>query len=474
MSPEPAALQAEQPAAGEGFIAASGPHHVRPKAGRTLSSSRQVARDQQRTTQPGSNRPVEPRTAAGGAGTVKDVAWKDDRWQRDQRAHHPTDSNIIKSSSSQAHEHSEQQRQQASESDGTAVAAAAAEQARRRGMSDSQRSGPASAGRDGRDGSSREGAAQNGGTTGGRPHSAHQQHQQQQQRPRSPQRSRGGDRRQPLSPGRHLPPSPRHHELPREQQQQWRPEWDDRQQRRPGAPSPRGPPPPPLRHGFPVHPRDRDAFRDNRDGRSGGYRDGPAWDSRDRDRGPGAVHHREPRHDDRGPARDFGDRDRHAGGVVGGYRGPPAGGGRPSGDGLHGGGIPPPPPARDRSRSRERGGRQQQQQQQQQAPRGPGAGGCGVEMGNAFALLERFLSKHEALRETIAPTAANVNTVHLSRTDTVTFIGVQQWLALHLGLELQLLAGTFVLVPAHDIPLLGELRQPPLQRQHRQPRQQQR
>jgi hypothetical protein len=49
-------------------------------------------------------------------------------------------------------------------------------------------------------------------------------------------------------------------------------------------------------------------------------------------------------------------------------------------------------PPRERSRSRERGGRQQQQ----------GAGGAvaagGVEMGNAFALLERFLSKHEALR----------------------------------------------------------------------------
>jgi hypothetical protein len=52
-------------------------------------------------------------------------------------------------------------------------------------------------------------------------------------------------------------------------------------------------------------------------------------------------------------------------------------------------------PPRDRSRSRERSGRQQQQQQQ-------GAGAAvpagGVEMGNAFALLERFLSKHEALR----------------------------------------------------------------------------
>jgi hypothetical protein len=39
----------------------------------------------------------------------------------------------------------------------------------------------------------------------------------------------------------------------------------------------------------------------------------------------------------------------------------------------------------------------------------------------------------------------------------VNFIGVQQWLASHLGLELQLLAGTYVLVPAHDIPLLGKL-----------------
>jgi hypothetical protein len=50
-----------------------------------------------------------------------------------------------------------------------------------------------------------------------------------------------------------------------------------------------------------------------------------------------------------------------------------------------------------------------------------------------------------------------VYTVSLSRTDAVNFIGVQQWLASHLGLELQLLAGTYVLVPAHDIPLLGEL-----------------
>jgi hypothetical protein len=33
---------------------------------------------------------------------------------------------------------------------------------------------------------------------------------------------------------------------------------------------------------------------------------------------------------------------------------------------------------------------------------------------------------------------------------------MQQWLASHLGLELQLLAGTYVLVPAHDIPLLGK------------------
>jgi hypothetical protein len=40
----------------------------------------------------------------------------------------------------------------------------------------------------------------------------------------------------------------------------------------------------------------------------------------------------------------------------------------------------------------------------------------------------------------------------------VNFIRVQQWLASHLGLELQLLAGTYVLVPAHDIPLLGETR----------------
>jgi hypothetical protein len=58
---------------------------------------------------------------------------------------------------------------------------------------------------------------------------------------------------------------------------------------------------------------------------------------------------------------------------------------------------------------------------------------------------------------TIAPSAANVNTVNVSRGDFVTFIGVQQWLAQHLQLELQLLAGTFVLVPAHDIPLLGML-----------------
>jgi hypothetical protein len=41
----------------------------------------------------------------------------------------------------------------------------------------------------------------------------------------------------------------------------------------------------------------------------------------------------------------------------------------------------------------------------------------------------------------------------------VNFIGVQQWLASYSGLELQLLAGTYVLVPAHDIPLLGELQQ---------------
>jgi hypothetical protein len=59
---------------------------------------------------------------------------------------------------------------------------------------------------------------------------------------------------------------------------------------------------------------------------------------------------------------------------------------------------------------------------------------------------------------TVAPTFANVNTVHVLRTDTITFIGVQQWLAAHLGLELQLLAGTYVVVPAHDIPLLGELK----------------
>jgi hypothetical protein len=59
-------------------------------------------------------------------------------------------------------------------------------------------------------------------------------------------------------------------------------------------------------------------------------------------------------------------------------------------------------PPRDRSRSRERGGRQQQQQ-------GTGATvlAAGVEMGNAFALLERFLSKHEALRVSGQATCRN-------------------------------------------------------------------
>lgn len=60
------------------------------------------------------------------------------------------------------------------------------------------------------------------------------------------------------------------------------------------------------------------------------------------------------------------------------------------------------------------------------------------------------------LQTTVSPTPNNVNTVLLRRSDVVTFAGVQQWLAVHMGLHLQLLAGTFVVCRAEDIPLPGD------------------
>jgi len=49
------------------------------------------------------------------------------------------------------------------------------------------------------------------------------------------------------------------------------------------------------------------------------------------------------------------------------------------------------------------------------------------------------------------PTPTNINTIHVAREDLLAFIAVQQWLNQHLGLELPLLEGCWVLVRSADL-----------------------
>lgn len=55
------------------------------------------------------------------------------------------------------------------------------------------------------------------------------------------------------------------------------------------------------------------------------------------------------------------------------------------------------------------------------------------------------------VQESLLPTPTNINTIHVPGEDLLAFIAVQQWLHQHLGLELPLLEGCWVLVRSADL-----------------------
>lgn len=55
------------------------------------------------------------------------------------------------------------------------------------------------------------------------------------------------------------------------------------------------------------------------------------------------------------------------------------------------------------------------------------------------------------MQELLLPTPANLNPIHVPRSDLLQFLRVQQWVEVHLSTKLPLLNGMFVLVSSGDL-----------------------